>query len=93
MHMKTRSEIESEIAALEAVKLRIPHTTAFGDSNHDAIDAQVEVLQEEMTEDDIYEKWPDDTDMHTRTAAQEAQQWMDGESEDVPSADWATIAK
>jgi hypothetical protein len=80
--MRSHEEIQAEIEGLKALRPRLKPTTAFGDSNLDALDAQVRVLEEDMTHDEIWDEWPElDGDMHVRSSAEEARQWLEGELE------------
>ena len=87
--MKTQKQIDAEIKKLAAVKSKVPERTAFGDYNHAAIDAQIQVLKDSMDDGEIWGAWPEDeSDMHVRTAAQDAQQWRDDDEGDAPSISW-----
>jgi hypothetical protein len=82
-------EVEEEIARLKDMKPHVRKTTHFGDDNHAAIDAQVLVLEKRMDSDQIWNEWPEEEeDAHRRGAAMEAQQWLSGQTEDLPSAEW-----
>lgn len=79
---KTDSEIKQEIKDLKALKPRVRRSSAFGDDHHAAIDAQVEVLEYGLDEDEVEDRadendWPD----NVRDSAMEAARWMAGESE------------
>lgn len=77
--MRTQQERDDMVQALLKVKPTVPSKTGFGDSNWDAIDAQVEVIRKLMAENRIYDKWEDDD--HVRDNALEARMWLDGEEE------------
>ena len=90
-------EIKAEIAALKAVKPRIPPSSSFGDDNIAQIDAQLDVLENRMSEDDIYgtfdpENNPDSS-QHALDGALDALRWMEGEEGESPSSGWAAITK
>lgn len=91
--MLSHEEIQRELEALKALRPRLRPRSAFGDDNLAALDAQIEVLEEDLTHDDIYDRWPDDTaDLHVRTAAEEARQWLDGEYElDTLAEGWEGV--
>ena len=55
--MKTQKEIEAEIAALKAVRPKVWPQTLFGDNNLTALDAQIEVLEQGLDEEDIYDRF------------------------------------
>lgn len=93
---KTEEQISAEIAALVALKPKVRQRTAFGDDNHAAIDAQLAVLRERMSSDDVYSAYGDEGmdefDQHTFDAALSACDWMTGmlaSGEDSPAASWA----
>lgn len=90
---KTDAEIDAEIKALEAAKLTVRKRNGFGDDNHAAIDAQIRVLRERMTNDDIYDAFEDADDpenRHELDAAIEAHEWMTGASDEPsPAQGWA----
>ena len=94
--MKTRKQIQAEIDKLEDIKPTVLRTSFFGDNYHDAIDAQIEVLENDMDDDDIYnnqdsEEWA----QNVVDAALEARQWRDDESEKdfVPSESWKELVR
>jgi len=97
--MRSQEEINAEIAKLKEMKPTVRHFTAFHDDNHEAIDAQIRVLEKGMTEDEIYDHWDRaEADEHARSAALDAQQWRDGEErpdvEDqdaTPSSGWEEL--
>lgn len=96
--MKTNEQINTEITTLREMKPNVREYTAFGDSNHDAIEAQVDVLREHMSTDDVYDRFGEDAfedeDEFCQSdldAALSAQQWLCGESEEAPSAGWSSL--
>ncbi len=77
--MRTPEEIKNEIAKLEKLKSVLPEYNFFGDNNHTIIDAQIDILNEEiLDEDEIYDREEDFGDMGISTVL-EAFQWMEGE--------------
>jgi hypothetical protein len=93
---KTEEQIIAEIAALVALKPKVRKRTAFGDDNHAAIDAQLAVLRERMSSDEVYDAYGDEDadefDQHTFDAALSACDWMTGmlaSDEESPAASWA----
>lgn len=93
---KTEDQINAEISALVALKPKVRERTAFGDDNHAAIDAQLAVLRERMSSDEVYDAYGDEDadefDQHTFDAALSACDWMTGmlaSDEDSPAASWA----
>jgi hypothetical protein len=97
----TAEEIKVEIEKLREMKPKLPRTTKFGDDNHAAIDAEIEVLENDLDEDEIYSKGPEDEDhddsewsQHQMEAALYTRQWMEGEAEDgSPSEGWAPLVQ
>ena len=83
----TRSQVEAEIAALVEIKPRVRHCSAFGDNHHDAIDAQVSVLEGNMDESEIFDSYdPGDSDQgrNVLDEALAARAWLAGEYRDYP---------
>lgn len=94
--MKTKEQIESEIKALREMKPSVRHRTMFGDDNHAAIDAQIKVLEEGMSEDAIYDEWPEDEeDAHERDHARDAATWRDSDDPEdgAPSVGWKELVQ
>lgn len=95
MQVPTVGEIRQEIEKLRELKPRVPERSFFGDSNHEQIDAQLDVLENGLEEDDIYNTYEDDEDESSQnlvSAALDARAWLDGE-EGPPSKGWEGIAK
>lgn len=103
---KTVTEVEAEVKALVAVKAKVPRRTMFGDNNHDAINAQIEVLEEDLNDEEIANRFlptspdgePDETDIdegrsiEVESAAREALNWREDEKgAEQPSASWETL--
>lgn len=105
MPKPTNEEIDAEVGHLEALKPRIRKQNAFGDDLHGAIDAQISVLKDRLSESKVFDKFeetgnPDcDHDegrsQHTLDNALEAWRWMAGEAADPepPSKGWEELAK
>lgn len=87
--VRNHEEITEEIAKLQDLRTKIPPKTAFGDSNSKAIDAQIEVLNRDMSKSAIYRKWKDDE--HVLLNTQGARAWLDGDAE-PPSEEWERLA-
>lgn len=89
----SEAEIEKEIAGLEAIKPKLPRQNFFKEDIHAAVEAQIEVLRERMTEDDVDDNYGDDDD-NVRSSAQDACSWLQGEHEtDSLVAEWEPLAK
>ena len=92
MSKPTQKEIQAEIETLRKMKPTVRDITYFGDSNHDAIDAQIEVLSGEVDEDEIDDKVEDgEWAEHVYASARNAVDWMNGDSDDVPSEEWKEL--
>lgn len=96
-HVPTRDEIDAEVKALKALKPKIRQTSLFGDNHHDAIDTQIRVLEEDISEDDIYTQFQESDDEAAEDevrgenileAALAARRWLDGEE---PNDDEKTL--
>jgi hypothetical protein len=80
--MKTQKEIDDEIKALKTVRPKIKPRSSFGDDNLAAVDAQIEVLEQDLDSDEIYDAYEDyEGDEYILGVALDARQWIDGESE------------
>lgn len=92
-------QVEDEVKKLKELKPKIIPRTFFGDSNTDAIQAQIDVLEMKWDEDDIYNHFSEgESDMHERNAALSALEWMNtGKTEDgealSPSDGWKELVK
>jgi hypothetical protein len=101
MKIPTEAEIKAEILKLTTMKPTVLMSSMFGDNHHDAIDAQIEVLEERLDSDDVYDRYPsieEDEDngypANVRDSAIEAAMWMEGESEDgSPSENWQSLVR
>lgn len=80
--MKTKEEVKKEIEALKAVRPKIVPRSIFGDDNLAMLDAQVNVLEDDMDDDDIYDRYDHaDVSEHVLEGAIDARRWINGESE------------
>ena len=95
--MKTPRQIQAEIDKIQDMKPTVIRASFFGDNHHDAIDAQIEVLEDELIDDDdIYNNLDDGTwAQNVVDAALEARQWRDDEEEKdfVPSESWKELVR
>jgi len=62
----TKKQIEAEIKKLGVIKPNVRKTSIFGDNNQDAIDAQIEVLENRWTDDEIYDRFPSQEDLDNK---------------------------
>lgn len=97
---KSEDQVNAEIAALEALKPKVRKRTAFGDDNHAAIDAQLDVLRKRMNSDDVYDTYGDEDadefDQYVLDSALAAHDWMTGlvdSDEEAPVAGWSGLAQ
>ena len=89
---KTQEQIDAEIKALQETIPQVPPYSFFGDSNRVAIDAQILVLQENMSGDSILDRYEDRD--YILDAARLARDWLDGElGDDSLVADWLNLVK
>ena len=79
--MRTREERNEMIAILEKQKEIAPHFNYFNEDNHAQLDAQIEVIEEELECDEIDERWNPDDDYNTNSAATKAADWLDGDDD------------
>lgn len=92
--MRSDIVLKAEADLLEAMKPKVRPRTMFGESNHAAIDAQIRVLREKMSEDEIYQEFgEEDEDIRIIECAMEAFHWMEGDECDVetPSIEWRPL--
>lgn len=95
---KTDSDVKAEIEVLKALKPKVRKQNAFGDDHHEAIDAQISVLEKRMSIDAIYDMWGDEETeefaQNVLDSALEARDWMSGdlaEDEGKPSDGWSEL--
>lgn len=94
MAKRTPEEIQAELAKLKEIAPKIRPKSAFGDSNTHAVKAQIQVLEENMSLDDIYDLeschfWG----QHTVSAATDTRAWMDGDEETSPTEGWEGLVE
>ncbi len=90
MSIPTPEEIKKEIKALEEMQPKVKRFSAFGDDHHEAIDAQLDVLKNDLTDDEIDEQYEN----HARSNAQDARLWLDGEGDsESPSEEWQGLVQ
>jgi hypothetical protein len=95
--MKTKEQIDLEIAKLNELKPATREKSLFGDDHHAAIDAQVTVLSDYMDLHDIYESYGDEsTDefyQNVLDGAIAAYEWMmdGGGAYAAPSEGWSEL--
>ena len=98
----SKKDIKTEIKKLKELKPHVPRMTAFGEDNYAAIEAQIEVLEKDMDEDDIEGRWPindpdneeeiNNENMRLYENARDAFNWLNGEAEEgSPYEGWAEL--
>ena len=92
MSSPTPDEIKAESDLLTKMKPTVRETSMFGDNHHDAIDVQVRVLDERLTDSQIYNEFEDGPDNLLETAL-EARRWLDGEENNKPSDNWQELVQ
>lgn len=81
--MKTQKQITKEIKALKAIRPKVRPRSMFGDDNLAALDAQIEVLERGLDDDDIYDRYDrTGSSEYTLDAALQARQWIDDEEDE-----------
>ena len=105
MKKPTAEQIKAEISALEGIKGKVPRKTFFGDDNHEAIEADIEVLKNNLSDEAIYdrshtedesdERHDDDSlwSEHAKDSALSARRWLDGDADESPSTGWKALVK
>lgn len=99
MKKPTEQQIVQEIKKLQSVRDKVPPCTAFGDDNRASIDAQIDVLQENLIEDEVWKRWgtaEDGEDLGQEFhEAQRAFWWMRGENGETerPSKAWEELVR
>lgn len=95
MKHRTQAEIDEQIKWLRENRSKIRKVNGFGDDNHAAIAAQIEVLEDGLSEDDVDDNhssgdWAD----HEHDNAREVVNWRDyGGDESKPSEAWAALVR
>jgi len=80
--MKTQEQIKKEIKALETVRPKIRPRSMFGDDNLAGLDAQIEVLENDWDDDEIYNRYDHaGSSEYILESALAARQWIDDEED------------
>lgn len=95
MH-QTLEDVQTEIEMLKTMKPTVRHYGMAGD-NRCAIDAQIAVLRDNLSESQIYQNWPgedeEDGDQYILDSALEAHRWRTGQSNVAPHEDWQSLVE
>lgn len=86
---RTPAEIEAELYALNELLNQVPSASAFGDVNHEAITAQIRVIQERMNRNSLLTQY-EDGDPYILSVALDAFIWL-WEDGDLPSEGWTAM--
>ena len=89
MAKPTEERIAEEIETLKEQVKTVRKSSAFGDDNRAAINAQIRTLEEGFDEDDIEDFIDDDQQQDARDAFY----WVNGDEDVSPSASWAPLCK
>lgn len=80
--MKTSEQIKKEIEALKTVRPNVRPISMFGDDNLTALDAQIDVLEDDMDDSEIYDRFDRiSSSEYILEAALAARQWIDDEED------------
>lgn len=93
----TQEQIDAEIVKLRQMMPTVRETSLFGDNNHEAIEAQIRVLEEDMTDNDVYAEWgtedPEENHYIIHSALS-ASQWLAGDGEtDTLAEEWESLVE
>ena len=93
MKQPTEKQIQSEINKLGELQQKVRPYSAFGDDHRAAIAAQIVVLEERLTEDDVWDRYGDDAE-NIRENAEEAARWLEGDTDEKTlSENWACLVQ
>jgi len=88
----TAAEVEAEVKKLQELAPKIRQVDFFGGSNRAKIQAEINVLQNNLDEDDIYDTYGGNPDVES--SALYVAQWRDEGSEDgAASEGWVPLVK
>lgn len=95
MKRPAERQVKSEATKLATMQPKVRHFTAFGDDNRAAISAQIEVLENDMSVEDIEDRADNEIAAeeelwtgNQKESALQARQWMDGDEKESPSKSW-----
>ena len=84
--MKTTQEINQMVERLTYIRPLTVRYNQHHESNWEAIDCQLAVLEHKLNEDDCWNQWPthhQEQDLYNREKALEAVRWLYGEGKDL----------
>ncbi len=83
-------QIQAELGTLKAYRGLVRRYSMFGEDNRAAVDAQIQVVEDSLSEDEVYERWEDED--YLRDNALEMVQWLLGQGEPTsPSENWKPL--
>ena len=94
MTMPTQKQIDKEIKKSIEMKPNIVHFSMFGDDNWEQIEAQIRVLEDHISEDEVYNQFDlEDAGAEDPqvSSALEAAQWLFGHTKEAPSEGWKSL--
>lgn len=74
--MRTETEKQEMISKLEGQKEVLPEFSFFGDNNWNQIDAAIDVIENDLDSDEIYDKYEFESDVVDY--AHVVREWLDG---------------
>ena len=99
----TPDQVAAEIELLKRLQTRVRPVTMFGDDNRAAIEAQIAVLTERMSLDDVYDRFGEDAfldedefDQYALDSALVACDWLRGlraADEESPAKTWGGLTQ
>lgn len=92
------TEVAAEIATLKELLPKVRRWTFFKEDNHEAIQVQIGVLEDELDEDGCYicyaeEAFEDHSEFDERilNVALDAARWLEGSDKEKPSEGWQEL--
>lgn len=92
--MRSNEAIEKEVAALCAIAASptFRKTSAFGDNNTEAIEAQIESLNSRLSLSECFDREDsEDWSAHVASNAREAVDWLNEDTDDGPAEGWSGL--
>lgn len=93
--MRSQEEIQTVVQALQELKPTVRRKTFFGDDNWEQIDAQIWVLEKDIDEDKIFDRYADEEDkddnLAIRDAAFDAYAWKFGDDDIDLVSSWKDL--
>lgn len=94
--LPTELEIKAEVDKLKKMKPSVRLCSKFGDNHHDAIDAQISVLEDSLEDSlddgEIYDRYEEGPE-NVLDSALGAMHWAEGDDDVPPSKNWESLVK